>query len=208
MKKTITFIIIFLLLINIVSAQENQITPDKPFLYQLDLLFEKIQLFFATNEIQKLNLRISFIDERISELETVAKNKPQFLENAKQELDRERDELINVSKFLPDNIRGQVEINLEKSLQRLESLQIEMPDNIGIQRAVEVHKENIERFKEKKDIIEMRIKGGITEIKAKVDDKIVKYKIQTAKENAMIDDLSRRIDISSERIKGIIEIED
>lgn len=78
MKNKITLIVaIFLICTTFVVAQEEVeftpgITPDSPF-YVLDRAFENMQLALTTNKQSRLDLQLRFAEERIGEIEEMAR---------------------------------------------------------------------------------------------------------------------------------------
>ena len=107
MKKTISFGIIFLLMLNAVSAQQTTtdegILPDSPF-YFLDILLEKIQLKIAENSPElRIKLKTQFLSERILESQFIADKKPQFANNILLEIRKNTDDLGEEAKNIPES---------------------------------------------------------------------------------------------------------
>ena len=81
MKKFLISLFVLTILLSTFSiAQEEELTagtlPDSP-LYNLDLVFERLSLFFTPNQYDKIINKIEFAYERISEYKLmVDKNKP------------------------------------------------------------------------------------------------------------------------------------
>jgi hypothetical protein len=92
MKKTILLIIIITFLFSIrpiIFAQETElpnpgITPDSPF-YFLDILGEKISMFFTFGIEKKVEKALKIAKEKLAEIKMMAeKNRPKALEKANQ----------------------------------------------------------------------------------------------------------------------------
>ncbi|MEM7821520.1 MAG: DUF5667 domain-containing protein [Candidatus Aenigmatarchaeota archaeon] len=93
--RKIIFAIVFVLVINSVVAEEFPqagITPDS-FLYNLERIWERIQLRLTFNPTNRVRLRLLFAEERMLELdEMIRREKLEFVENLLKDKEGELDE--------------------------------------------------------------------------------------------------------------------
>jgi len=109
MKKTISFGVVFLFMLNVASAQQTTINkgilPDSP-IYFLDLLLEEIQLKIAENNPElRIRLKTQFLSERILESQFIANkpnNKPQLVSNLLLEIKTGTDDLAQEAENVPE----------------------------------------------------------------------------------------------------------
>ncbi len=123
MKKIITVLLLFLL-IPVVSAQNAEevagTTPDSIF-YGLDVFFDEAAVFLTPNALDKAELRLKIMQERMAEMEVMAsRNKMAEMKKAESEGQTQMQLVGNLVK----HVRPEDAPRLNESLQR-HALQIE-----------------------------------------------------------------------------------
>lgn len=223
-KLTILSVIGIFLLANIAYAQEEinvGATAGQPF-FMVKKMWEKIQFAFTKGAENKARLRIKFVDKRLLELEYVAKNKPENINKALIELQRETSEigLMELRKNAKDVAVDFVETNsLDKLIEiktRFETDNNTNNDNAikGLETAIASHlrvkEENIANIGNlNKDNIQIDIEtNGIATISAVINGKKTEYQIQigTGDSETALEDLSIKTGISVADLKKTAQI--
>ena len=225
MKKTLTLSIISIfLLANLVYAQQEinvGAVPGQAFFF-IKKSFENIQLAFTKGAENKARLRIHFVDKRLLELEYIAKNKPENINLALIELQRETNEIGLME--LPKNVKNVatdfVESNSLDTLIKIKTM-FETDNNTnndnaikGLETAITSHsrikEDNIKNVGDlKKDDIKIYIKtNGIATISAIINGKKTEYQIEvsTGDSETALADLSSKVGISVSELKKTAQI--
>ena len=224
MKKLTTLSIIgIFLLASIAYAQQDVnvgAVAGQPF-FIVKKAFERIQLIFTKGVENKARLRIRFVERRLVELEYVAKNKPENINKAIIELQRETNEVGLME--LPKNAKDvAVDFVSTKSLDKLIEIKIRFEtdnntnnDNAikGLETAIASHlrvkQENINVGDLKKDNVQIDIEtNGIATISAVINGKKTEYQIQigTGDSETALASLSARVGISVADLKKTAQI--
>ena len=224
-KLTILSVIAIFLLANIAYAQETQevnvgAVAGQPF-FMVKKVLEKIHLAFTKGAENKARLRIHFVDKRLLELEYVAKNKPENINKALIELQRETNEISLMQ--LPKNVKDvSVDFVEKNSLNKLIEIKARFEtdnntnnDNAiqGLEIAINVHtkimNDNILNVGDKKDNIQIDIEtNGIATISAVINGEKREYQIGigTGDSETALADLSAKVGISVEDLKKTAQI--
>lgn len=226
MKTIVTFGIIFVVILQIASAQQATISVNKGidtsqgFLFVMDKFFENIQISLAQNDVRKIQLKSQFLTERLIELQFVAEKKPQFTGKALVELKKSADDLADEADLKTKPLKEAVEQNLKNSkivleaiLERFENDNNTNNDNAiaGLKIAIENQERKIDEIEDSKDKneIDIKIKGDIAEVKAVINNQEIRYKVATADVNEVLNDISVRAGVSADELrKANVNIED
>ena len=212
------------MLANIAYAQEEINSRPVPgdALFFVKKAFENIQLAFTKGAENKARLRIQFADKRLLELEYIAKTKPENINKALAELQKETNGIKTMQ--LPKNAKDvAVDYVEDNSLTKLIEIRTRFENDnntnndnaikgLGIaiaqhSKAYEDNMANVGDFK--KDDIKIYIKtNGIATISAVINGKKTEYQaeIGTGDSDTALSDLSSKIGISVDELKKKAQI--
>src|SRR3990167_3264108 len=156
MKKFLISLFVLTILLSTFSiAQEEELTagtlPDSP-LYNLDLVFERLSLFFTPNQYDKIIKKIEFADERISEYKLmVDKNKPDYANVAKSNHVNLLDEIEKDKTNLTEKQNVDLSVRLQKHILVLERVREKVPESAkaGLTNAIEKSSKVITKTQER-----------------------------------------------------------
>lgn len=225
LKKIIILLIIGIFLISIIAyAQETQqvnvgAVAGQPF-FMVKKAWEKVQLAFTKGAENKARLRIKFVEKRLLELEYVARNKPENMNKALIELQRETNEIGLME--LPKNVKDvAVDFVESESLDKLIEIKARFEtdnntnnDNAikGLETAIASHlrvkNENIANVGDLNNIQIDIETNGIATISAVINGKKTEYQmaIGTGDSETALNDLSIKTGISVADLKKTAQI--
>lgn len=146
MKKVLTILVMSMFFLGLVPAQEIAteedielagVTPDQPFLYGLEIAFEKLTELFIKNA------KIEHAKERLAEVKVmIAENKLEASERARKEFDKVYLSLENSSQLEGHKLLSD---SLGKKIAKISSVRMNLTqiDIFEIKNLISNHKERI-----------------------------------------------------------------
>jgi uncharacterized phage infection (PIP) family protein YhgE len=177
MKKLVTILLILSFSLVILPtkafAQEDTttveagLTPDSP-LYFLDKFLEEIELFFTTDETEKIEKKLKFVEERLAEMEEISDTATkEELEVLGEEYEEEMEEIEDDGEGQSEEVKAHVMEMREKHIMVLERVMENAPEQAqpALNSVIDKSKERLGIVDEEDDAEE----GESVEIEEEVD---------------------------------------